>query len=103
MVLTGARSKIIFDELFQLISHFVDHFHMIDVEEIFVAEVVLLPIASLTFPFGIDIQQHQMIRHGRAGELPTNDIDLVDLLNRTNESTDETVRKLSNRSTYGSR
>ena len=77
--------------MFQLISHFVDHFHVIDVQEIFVAEVVLLSIAALTFPFGIDIQQHQMIRHGLASELTTNDIDLVDLLNRTNESSDEKV------------
>lgn len=78
--------------MFQLISHFVDHFHMIDVEEVFVAELVLLSIVSLTFPFGIDVQQHQVIRHGLASELTTNDIDLVDLLNRTNESTDEKVR-----------
>ena len=70
-------------------SDFVDHLHVIDVQEVFVAEVILLSVVSLTFPFGVDVQEHQMVGHALLGESTTDEIDLLDLLNRRDESTEQ--------------
>ena len=54
--LTGSRSEIVFDQMFQLIAYFLDHVHVIDAEEILETELILVTERSLPFPFLIDIQ-----------------------------------------------